>query len=137
MLRTANIAAGVSKLQLDEAKLAADLDSAWEILAEPIQTVMRRCVILGRLRHAKACKPCHCVCLCRVISGFSTCRLAVFCAEPLEGVTASCRAVCVGKCPLHQELARGCKSQCEVVFPCCMCEPLLLAGIMLRSHMRS
>ncbi|CAL5229324.1 g12630 [Coccomyxa viridis] len=33
---------GVSKLQLDEAKLAADLDSSWEILAEPIQTVMRR-----------------------------------------------------------------------------------------------
>ncbi len=38
-------AVGVSKLQLDEGKLAADLDSSWEILAEPIQTVMRRCVI--------------------------------------------------------------------------------------------
>ncbi len=34
--------AGVSKLQLDEAKLSADLDSSWEVLAEPIQTVMRR-----------------------------------------------------------------------------------------------
>lgn len=42
------IAAGVSKLQLDEAKLAADLDSSWEILAEPIQTVMRRYVIAER-----------------------------------------------------------------------------------------
>ena len=33
---------GISKLQLDAAKLAADLDSSWEVLAEPIQTVMRR-----------------------------------------------------------------------------------------------
>ena len=35
--------AGISKLQLDRAKLNADLDSSWEVLAEPIQTVMRRC----------------------------------------------------------------------------------------------
>lgn len=34
--------AGISKLQMNEAKLAADLDSSWEVLAEPIQTVMRR-----------------------------------------------------------------------------------------------
>jgi adenylosuccinate lyase len=34
---------GLDKLQVDEARLAADLDSAWEVLAEPIQTVMRRC----------------------------------------------------------------------------------------------
>ncbi len=33
---------GISKLQLDAARLAADLDSSWEVLAEPIQTVMRR-----------------------------------------------------------------------------------------------
>lgn len=33
---------GISKLQLDANKLAADLDSSWEVLAEPIQTVMRR-----------------------------------------------------------------------------------------------
>jgi adenylosuccinate lyase len=33
---------GLDKLQVDEARLAADLDSAWEVLAEPIQTVMRR-----------------------------------------------------------------------------------------------
>jgi adenylosuccinate lyase len=32
----------MSKLQLNEAKLAADLDNSWEVLAEPIQTVMRR-----------------------------------------------------------------------------------------------
>lgn len=33
---------GISKLQLDEQALAADLDASWEVLAEPIQTVMRR-----------------------------------------------------------------------------------------------
>ncbi|MED5621480.1 adenylosuccinate lyase [Ideonella sp. BN130291] len=33
---------GLDKLELNEAVLAADLDSAWEVLAEPIQTVMRR-----------------------------------------------------------------------------------------------
>lgn len=33
---------GISKLQLDEARLATDLNSSWEVLAEPIQTVMRR-----------------------------------------------------------------------------------------------
>jgi len=33
---------GMNKLQVNEAALAADLDAAWEVLAEPIQTVMRR-----------------------------------------------------------------------------------------------
>jgi adenylosuccinate lyase len=33
---------GLSKLELNEARLAADLDSAWEVLAEPVQTVMRK-----------------------------------------------------------------------------------------------
>ena len=33
---------GISKLEINESKLAADLDNAWEVLAEPIQTVMRR-----------------------------------------------------------------------------------------------
>lgn len=33
---------GLDKLELNEAALAADLDAAWEVLAEPIQTVMRR-----------------------------------------------------------------------------------------------
>ncbi|MFT4520642.1 MAG: adenylosuccinate lyase [Halioglobus sp.] len=33
---------GISKLELNEARLAADLDNSWEVLAEPIQTVMRR-----------------------------------------------------------------------------------------------
>jgi adenylosuccinate lyase len=33
---------GLSKLEVDTARLAADLDGSWEVLAEPIQTVMRR-----------------------------------------------------------------------------------------------
>ncbi len=33
---------GMSKLKLNEQKLAQDLDQAWEVLAEPIQTVMRK-----------------------------------------------------------------------------------------------
>lgn len=33
---------GLDKLELNAAALAADLDEAWEVLAEPIQTVMRR-----------------------------------------------------------------------------------------------
>lgn len=33
---------GISKLEVNEASLAAELDANWELLAEPIQTVMRR-----------------------------------------------------------------------------------------------
>ncbi|MBF0261922.1 MAG: adenylosuccinate lyase [Magnetococcales bacterium] len=33
---------GIGKLEADPLRLAADLDNAWEVLAEPIQTVMRR-----------------------------------------------------------------------------------------------
>ena len=33
---------GLGKLELNEARLAEDLDNSWEVLAEPIQTVMRR-----------------------------------------------------------------------------------------------
>ncbi|MEJ2201377.1 MAG: adenylosuccinate lyase [Desulfuromonadaceae bacterium] len=33
---------GIGKLKLNEQRLAADLDQAWEVLAEPIQTVMRK-----------------------------------------------------------------------------------------------
>ncbi|PCI21576.1 MAG: adenylosuccinate lyase [Piscirickettsiaceae bacterium] len=33
---------GISKLKINETKLLADLDANWEVLAEPIQTVMRR-----------------------------------------------------------------------------------------------
>jgi len=33
---------GIGKLELDRARLARDLDQSWEVLAEAIQTVMRR-----------------------------------------------------------------------------------------------
>ena len=33
---------GLGKLEVNAARIAADLDAAWEVLAEPIQTVMRR-----------------------------------------------------------------------------------------------
>ena len=33
---------GLNKLEINVAKLAEDLDNSWEVLAEPIQTVMRR-----------------------------------------------------------------------------------------------
>ena len=33
---------GLGKLEVEPARLAADLDANWEVLAEPIQTVMRR-----------------------------------------------------------------------------------------------
>jgi adenylosuccinate lyase len=36
------LARGLDKLELDRTALARDLDDAWEVLAEPIQTVMRR-----------------------------------------------------------------------------------------------
>jgi adenylosuccinate lyase len=33
---------GLGKLQVDKARMAEDLDASWEVLAEPVQTVMRR-----------------------------------------------------------------------------------------------
>ena len=36
---------GISKLEINEPALANDLDNAWEVMAEPIQTVMRRYAI--------------------------------------------------------------------------------------------
>jgi adenylosuccinate lyase len=33
---------GLNKLEINEEAIAADLDASWEVLAEPIQTVMRR-----------------------------------------------------------------------------------------------
>ena len=37
-----SLAKGLSKLEVNAARLAEDLDAAWEVLAEPVQTVMRR-----------------------------------------------------------------------------------------------
>ncbi len=42
LLGLTSLARGMDKLELNAAALAADLDAAWEVLAEPVQTVMRR-----------------------------------------------------------------------------------------------
>ena len=44
---------GLNKLELNEEALAADLDSSWEVLAEPIQTVMRRFGVQGAYEKLK------------------------------------------------------------------------------------
>jgi adenylosuccinate lyase len=33
---------GLNKLEVNPARMAEDLDQSWEVLAEPVQTVMRR-----------------------------------------------------------------------------------------------
>jgi adenylosuccinate lyase len=45
---------GLSKLTLNRDRLAADLDRAWEVLAEPIQTVMRKAGIDAPYEKLKA-----------------------------------------------------------------------------------
>jgi adenylosuccinate lyase len=45
---------GVGKLEVDAATMAADLDANWEVLAEPIQTVMRRYGIANPYEQLKA-----------------------------------------------------------------------------------
>jgi adenylosuccinate lyase len=45
---------GLNKLQADPARLASDLDPAWEVLAEPVQTVMRRFGIENPYEQLKA-----------------------------------------------------------------------------------
>ncbi len=42
LLAYESLATGLGKLELNAAAIAADLDTSWEVLAEPIQTVMRR-----------------------------------------------------------------------------------------------
>ncbi len=45
LIAYASLNKGMGKLQLNSEKLNADLDASWEVLAEPIQTVMRRYAI--------------------------------------------------------------------------------------------
>jgi adenylosuccinate lyase len=45
---------GLGKLEVDSARLAADLEKSWEVLAEPIQTVMRRYGIENPYEQLKA-----------------------------------------------------------------------------------
>ena len=45
---------GLDKLELNAEALSQDLDQAWEVLAEPIQTVMRRYGVQGAYEQLKA-----------------------------------------------------------------------------------
>jgi adenylosuccinate lyase len=43
VLALSSLAKGLGKLEINQAVISADLDNNWELLAEPIQTVMRKC----------------------------------------------------------------------------------------------
>ena len=45
LISYSSICKGINKLEVNETKLLEDLDNSWEVLAEPIQTVMRRYAI--------------------------------------------------------------------------------------------
>jgi adenylosuccinate lyase len=48
-----SLATGLGKLELNNERLAADLEASWEVLAEPIQTVMRRYGVQGAYEKLK------------------------------------------------------------------------------------
>jgi len=48
-----SLSVGLGKLELNAEALAEDLDNAWEVLAEPIQTVMRRYGVQGAYEKLK------------------------------------------------------------------------------------
>ena len=52
-LAYSSLLTGLNKLELNEQALAEDLDAAWEVLAEPIQTVMRRYGVQGAYEKLK------------------------------------------------------------------------------------
>ena len=52
-LAYASLATGLGKLEINQEALAADLDASWEVLAEPIQTVMRRFGVQGAYEKLK------------------------------------------------------------------------------------
>ncbi|MFE1570316.1 adenylosuccinate lyase [Comamonas odontotermitis] len=52
-LAYASLMTGLNKLELNEERLAEDLNNAWEVLAEPIQTVMRRYGVQGAYEKLK------------------------------------------------------------------------------------
>jgi adenylosuccinate lyase len=53
VLAYSSLMTGLNKLELNEEALAADLDASWEVLAEPIQTVMRRFGVQGAYEKLK------------------------------------------------------------------------------------
>ena len=52
-LAYASLMTGLNKLELNEERLQDDLNNAWEVLAEPIQTVMRRYGVQGAYEKLK------------------------------------------------------------------------------------
>ena len=48
-----SLGVGLNKLELNEEALADDLNASWEVLAEPIQTVMRRFGVAGAYEKLK------------------------------------------------------------------------------------
>ena len=53
VLAWASLLAGLNKLEINPEALAADLERSWEVLAEPIQTVMRRYGVHGAYEKLK------------------------------------------------------------------------------------
>ena len=53
VLAYSSLGVGLGKLELNEEALASDLDASWEVLAEPIQTVMRRFGVQGAYEKLK------------------------------------------------------------------------------------
>jgi len=49
-----SVSRGLARLEIDRDRLAADLDANWELLAEPIQTVMRRYAVPDAYEQLKA-----------------------------------------------------------------------------------
>jgi adenylosuccinate lyase len=54
LLGYVSLTQGLAKLAVDPARIAADLDANWEVLAEPIQTMMRRHGIANPYEQLKA-----------------------------------------------------------------------------------
>jgi adenylosuccinate lyase len=73
LLGWVSLAQGLAKLDVDEARITADLDASWEVLAEPIQTVMRRYGLPNPYEQLKA--------LTRGKSGITRATLHAFIAE--------------------------------------------------------
>ena len=65
-----SLARGLTRLAVDPTRIAADLDANWEVLAEPIQTVMRRYGVENSYEQLKA--------LTRGVSGMTRERLHAF-----------------------------------------------------------
>ena len=54
MLALASLDRGLSKLEVNEGKMLEDLDNTWEVLAEAVQTVMRRYALKNPYEQLKA-----------------------------------------------------------------------------------